>query len=504
MADHGSNRGRFIKGAPSPNPEGRRIAKAKSASGFDGVCVYSGTLPSGEGSSDLIGSNKWRTFAKMYERPPVAIWARLRSALFSGVTWSAVENEAGGKDAAKGLEVVEQGLLNARLSKPWASIAAKGINGAAAFGFSIHAAALGRRKDGLVVFTDIAHRPQHTIDKWFRERDGDDATPFASVEQRLVNGKAVDISLDDCLYVVNDNGTLSDAPDGVGMLRLIAERVRKLGVYEPLEGSELASSLGGIPITRAPIQEMKAQLRTKVGKDPDGVSKIAAAIAEKLRPLQEFVAKRFKDPSKLAWFQLDSATYEGSDPNTITGIKKWDIEIIKAEMQGLPEIRKIITDLDLDIARMLGVEHVFIGGGDTSGTYGAHESKISALGATMNAEMGIFAYIAGQQLCRRVVRANGIDPDTATPTLVPSPIMRTDVIKAVQAIAQLGLAGLPPNHPAKKAVFEGVDLPWEDEEAGLMLPRGLGDGSGAPRKKPLVDDTPDDATDPGEQETEKP
>jgi hypothetical protein len=124
----------------------------------------------------------------------------------------------------------------------------------------------------------------------------------------------------------------------------------------------------------------------------------------------------------------------------------------------------------------------------------------------MNAEVGLFAYVAGEQLARRIVRANGLDPDVATPTLVPSPIMRTDVIKAVQAIAQLGMAGLPPNHPARKAVFEGVDLPWEDEEQGLMLPRGgLGDRGdlGAPRAptdEPKTDIT-EPATDPGEEPT---
>jgi hypothetical protein len=498
---------RTVKGRFAPGNQAARVSKAKSADGYDGQVVYGGIVQSGETSSDLQGLRKWRTFANMHELPPVARWAQLRTALFSGITWTAVENEAGGADARRGKELVEEGLLKARLARPWSSIAADGIHGAAANGFSIHATALGRRKDGLVVYTDIAPRPPHTIDEWHREREGDDSTPFATVQQRIANGKTVRIALEDCLYVSNANGTGSTDPRGVGMLRLIAERARRLGVYEPLEGSELASSLGGIPITRAPLQEMKAALRTKLGKDPNAVTKIAAAIAEKLQPLRDFVAKRFKDPSKLAWFELDSATYEGSDPNTITGIKKWDIEIIKAEMQGLPEIRKIISDLYLDIARMLGIEHVWMGGGDTAGTYSAHDSKLDALSASMNAEVGLFAWIAREQLARRQVRANGLDPDTATPTLVPSPIMRTDVIKAVDAISRLGMAGLPPNHPARKAVFEGVDLPWEDEEPSLMAPRRELPGLPGAGKKPGEVDPNEDTTravDPGEEPTEKP
>ena len=429
----------------------------------------------------------------------MARWAQLRDALFAGINWTAVENEAGGRAARRGVEVVEQGLLKARLARPWPSIAAEAIHGAAANGFSIHATALGRRRDGLVTFTDIAPRPPHTIDHWYRAVESDESTPFASVEQRLQSGRTIRLDLDECLYIANSNGTGSTRPDGVGMLELVAEIARRIGIYEPLEGSELASSLGGIPITRAPLQEMKAALRQKFGKDPNAISKIAAAVTEKLTPLRNFVAKRFKDPSVLAWFELDSATYEGSDPNTITGIKKWDIEIIKAEMQGLPEIRTIIKDLYLDIARMLGIESVWMGGGDTKGTYSAIEAKHDMLGASMNAEVGLFAYLGGQQLCRRVVRANGLDPDVATPSLVPSPIMRTDILKAVQAISQLGLAGLPPNHPAKKAVFEGVDLPWEEEGEDLMLPRMRPPSDPAPNEGAT-----DPAADPGEKPTSDP
>lgn len=489
-------KGRFATGNQAAT--GVSKAKASKIDGYDGVVAFGGILNDREHNPDLIGINKWRTYARMDERPPVAIWARLRQALFSGITWTAVENESGTAAARKGKEIVEQGMIKARLARPWSMIAADSIHGAAAVGFSIYATEMGRRKDGMVVYTKIEPRPPSTIDRWWREDNADPKTPFAAVEQRLITGQTAILALEQCLYVVNHNGTGSTSPDGVGMKRLIAERCRKLGIYEPLEGSELASSLGGIPITRAPLQEMKAQLRTKLAKGTsaaDAVSTIAAALAEKMRPLRDFVAKRFKDPSKLAWFELDSATYEGSDPNTITPIKKWDLEIIKGDLQGLPEIRKIISDLDLDIARMLGIEHAFIGGGQSRGTFSAHESKISAFGAGMNAEVGLFSYISRDQLARRLVAANGLDPDEATPTLQPSPILRTDIDTAVNAITKLPLAGLPPNHPAKKAIFEGVDLPWEEEdETPSMLQPRLPFGGPQPdsTQKPPVDDLADE------------
>lgn len=504
----------MIKGAPSLNPSG--IAKARTAPGYDGQVAYGGILDVGEQDLRLTGTQRWKTVANMYRRPPVAIWARLRDALFSGIGWSATENEAGGKDAKRGLEVVEQGLLKARFgtganAKPWAKVAARAINGAAAVGHSVHATAIGRRSDGLVVYTDIAHRPQNTLEQWLRERQDDESTPFVAVVQRARNGQTKRLDLDECLYVVNDNGTNSDAPIGAGMLFLIAERVRMLGVYEPLEGSELASSMGGIPVTRVPLEEMKATLKAKLAKEgvdenaPTFASKLGAALLAKLKPLREFVGRRYKDPSKLAWYELDSATYPTTDGNP-TNVPKWGLEIVKGEQQGLEEMNVIITREDLNIARMLGVEHVFIGGGDTAGTYGAHESKITALGAAMNAEAGLFAFVAGQQLARRIVRSNGLDPDTATPTLVPSPMMRTDVARAVDALVKLNMAGLKPNHPAKKAVFEGLDLPYEPEDE-LILPRlPYGGGQPIPGDDPPKDPPEDDpkakkpAEDPGEKE----
>jgi hypothetical protein len=480
------------KGAPSVNPEGPRVSKRSTqAVGYDGVVAYGGYLETNESDSDLRGTRRWTTFANMRRRPPVAVWGRLRSALVGGISWTATENEAGGPDAVKGKEIVEQGLLKARLgtgpmARPFSAVASKAIGGAGAYGHDVHATAMGRRKDGVIVYTDIAHRGQHTINRWLREVEHDESTPFVAIEQLTKTGQKAILDLNNCLYVVNDNGTNTDSPAGAGMLELIAERVRRLNVYEPLEGTELASSMGGIPVTRVPLSEMKQTLAGKMDQNAtDFAAKLQLAVDTRLAKLRDFVTKRFKDPTKLPWFELDSATYEGSDPNTITGIKKYDIEIIKGDLQGLTEMRKIISDLDLDIARMLGIEFVFVGGGDTAGSFGMHESKVTAFAAALNSEVGLFAYDATNQLARALCAANGLDPDTACPTLVPSPVMRTDVLRAVDAISKLNMAGLPKNHPAKKAVFEAVDLPWQEEdESEDMAPRAFGGFGGFGGRKP--------------------
>jgi len=463
------------KGAPSVNPLGRAapVEKAKRAAGHDDVVVYSGYVASNESSPELTGSQKWTTYAKAFDRPPVAIRALLQHALLSGAKWSLVENESGSKDAIRGAEIVQQGLLDARLPTPWCEVVAKAamswFNGS-----SLHATAMGRRKDGLVVYTDIAHRPMHTIDKWLRPADNQ---PFTDVEQRTRDGRTATIPLNECLYLVER--MLSDDPFGVGVLRLVVERIRRAGKYEQLEGSELFSSMAGTPIYRAPFEEINEQ--AKLTEDPAGYK------TAKLTPIKEALANRIKSPERQMYVGLSSQTYQGTDPNTISGVKKWDIEILKGDLQGLAEIRKVISDLDLDIARIMGVEFVLVGGNDSAGSYGMHESKVGMFQSTMQALLVRIADRATQQLARRLVAANGLDPDVACPVLVAEKISTTAVMDAVAALEGLTRAGLHAKDPARNIIRERLELPPEPEEAfaDLMTPRAWGGGDD-------VDDVEDD------------
>jgi hypothetical protein len=460
----------MVKGGPSINPSG--ISK-KRALGSDGVTSFAGYVSEiGEGSSKLTGRQKWITYANAFSHPAVAIALLIRSALLAGTKWSLEPNPAGGADADRGAEIVEQGLLSARLPKPWSAVVRKA--GMHWFnGFSMHAAALGRRADGAVVFTDIAHRPQHTIDKWFR---ADPQSPWESVEQRTDEGKTYPIDLDQCLYLVHD--VVGDAPTGTGVLRFVVERLRRIEKYEGLEGSELFSSMGGTPIYRAPLEELG-------NAAPSGSSaeEVATYKSTRTEAIRSVVQNRIKTPERQMYLGLDSKTYEGSDPNTISTVKKWDIEIVKGELQGLPEIRKVISDLHLDVARILGVEFAFVGGGDTAGTYGMHESKVELFTSTMQTTLTDIATAADRQLVRRLIAANGLDPDTAAPRLVPSRVRPRDVLRTAQALGAIQLAQLPPNHPAKIALFGDLELPWVDEEEGDIM---------APRRPAPVDEQVDD------------
>jgi hypothetical protein len=477
---------RTAKGRFAPGNRAASVSKAKRPAGSDDIVAFSGFVSTQESSADLQGSKKWTTYARAFDRPPVAIRALIQHALLSGAKWSLHENESGSKDAIRGMEVVEQGLLEARLPTPWPEIVAKAamswFNGS-----SLHATSMGRRKDGLVTYTDIAHRPMHTIDGWLSPTN---SAPWEYARQRTRDGRTAEIPLNECLYIVEK--MLSDDPFGVGTLRLVVERIRRAGKYEQLEGSELFSSMAGTPIYRAPFEEINAEVANE--ENP------TAARDRKLSPIREAVANRIKSPEKQMYVGLSSATYTGNDPNTISGIKKWDIEILKGDLQGLAEIRKVISDLDLDIARIMGVEFVLVGGNDSAGSYGMHESKVSMFTATMQALLSRVADRATQQLARRLVAANGLDPDIACPTLVPEKITMNAVLDVVAALEGITRAGLRPDDPATNIIRERMELPpAPDGAADLMLPRGRGlpvaeDVPDAPAEDVLEDAPPVDTT----------
>ncbi|MEO7094198.1 MAG: hypothetical protein ABI175_13165, partial [Polyangiales bacterium] len=408
-----SNTGQFRKGddprrhvpvAKSGIGEAVQAALAAAvggaATGYDGVQAFGGyiTPPIAE-PAYLRGTERFRTHAKIRRRAPASIATQLRSALFEAVQWDLEANEAGGADAERGVEVVRRGLLEARFrGESWPQIAACAADGRYFEGHAVFATAMGRSSDGLVKYTDIAHRPQSTLLRWLREDPSDETTPFVAVTQRSTRGHEIPLPLPDCFYLARKIGT--DDPRGRSALDDIAERWDRAVRYEAQEGTELFSSLGGTPIARIPQEELRDDAEKKHGIDAD---KVLSFVRSRTQKILDFVAKRIKNPDVQQWLALSSATYKDPTTAAYSGVKKWDVEIVKGELSGLAEVRTIIRDFDLDMARMLGVEFVLVGGGDTSGTFGMHESKISMLGATLSAESWALARAAEDQLCRRLI-----------------------------------------------------------------------------------------------------
>lgn len=444
------------------------IAKAKTRStaprGTTGVVSFGGYVQSGESSTALTGRAKWVTYTNALNVAIVATAVRYFGNLLAGTEWHAEPNPKGGKLAQRGVDVVTEGLLNAPLSTSWPFVVRK----AAMFrflGYSIHATGIARRPDGMVVYSDIQHRPQHTIEKWMRD---DEQSQWSGVEQRSPQtGKLFPIPLDECFYCVDN--LLTDHPEGVGLLRHAIELVRRLGLFEMLEGSGYFQDIAGLPVARVPLEDIIA---TCGSTDP---TTQAAAISAATAAIQSAVANRVKTPEVQQWLKLDSSTYKSTDGNSISNVQKWGIEVLRSELKTADQLNRTIGRVGLEIARLLGIEFVMVGGGDSAGSYGMHEDKTSMFATMLETTIAEIGQFATQQLARRLVALNGLDPDTCTPTLVAAPIS-TDAIETVtRSLANLALAGLAPNDLAVEVLRKRMKLPPPPKVVGgdpsLMLPR---------------------------------
>lgn len=449
-----------------------RPAPVTSPNGGDGVQAYGGWLAPDERRPDLIAPRKWLTYANAHHTAIIATGLRYRCNLLAGAEWHAEANPRGGADAERAVDIVTQGLITAQLPRPWQLCVRKAsmfqVNGFSMFEWTVK-----RRDDDMVVFADIAHRPPHTIQRWDKPSEQES---WQAIAQLTRAGNEFLIPRERLWYCWDD--TLTDQPDGVGLMRHVIELVRRLGILEGLEGVAYETDVRGMPIGRAPIEEMRAAVGTE--SDP---AKVKAFINERTRNLQAQLENTVKSPEKLQWLLLDSATYKNANQESVTAVQKWAFDLLKGDARGLMELDKVIGRLQLEIARVFGIEFVMMTG---KGSQAMHADKTSMLAASLNAALAEIGAAATRDLARPLVALNGLDPDTCTPTLVAEPVDQSDVTQVAQMLLYLSQAGLQPNDPAINVMRGWSGLPSAPEmdpaQMGMLGggPGGMRPGAGPP------------------------
>lgn len=438
-----------------------RSAPSTRPNGGDGVQAYGGFLAPDERRPELIAPRKWLTFADAHHTAIVATGLRYRCNLLTSANWHAEANPRGGRDAQRGVDIVTQGLLNAQLPRPWRLCVRKAsmfqING-----FALHEWCTKKRDDGLIVFSELGHRPPHTIQRWDKPSEQE---PWRAVQQLTRAGQTWVIPRERLWYCWDD--TLTDQPDGVGLMRHVVELVRRLGVLEGLEGLAYETDLRGMPVGRAPIEELRAMAEAKLGAgaDRDAVKQF---IFERTQNLRSNLENIIKSPEKLQWLLLDSATFRNVDQSTVSAVQKWALELLRGDARGLVEIDRVIGRLQLEIARVLGIEFVMMGA-SSSGSKAMHVDKTSMLAASLQATLTEIADSATRDLARPLVTLNGLDPDTCTPQLVAEPVDMRDVTAVCQALLYLSQAGLSPEDEATDVVRDWLGLPGAPAPTPAML-----------------------------------
>lgn len=440
--------------------------------GSDGVASYGGFLASGERDPKLQGERKWIEYTNAMNVAIIATGVRYRGDLLSGTKWHCEPNERGGKDAERGVEIVTQGLLTAQLPRPWPAVVRK-ASMYKLLGFSLHEWSVKQRSDGMTVFADISHRPQYTVDRWNKP---DEQQPWDAIGQQSHQGNRYVIPRGRLFYCFDD--TLTDSPDGVGLMRHVIKLVERLNFLEGLEGVAYETDLRGMPMGRAPLADLRAEAGT------DDTIRQRAFVDDKTRAIRTALTEIFKSPDKLPYLLLDSSVYQGADKNTISVVQKWAFELLKGTTNGLPDVNVVIRRLQLEIARVLGIEFAMIGDGD-SGSHSMHSNKTDVFATSLRTTLTEIASFATNDLARPLIGLNGLDPETCTPTLVAEPISRDNVDAVCRNLQLLAQAALDPDDEAIPVIREWMSLPPPPERTPAQL--GM---LGAARRGPKASPAP--------------
>lgn len=463
---------------PAPAaPTSEAVTKAASITqplGADGVANIGGFVVSAERDPRLTGIQKWTTYDNMVLNVAVIsaavnVWTQLGGS----AKWTVEPNKRGGADALAAAQIVTEGLLeNQALSIPWRQVVRRQLMKKFR-GFALHETVWRRRPDGVIVLADLQDRPQWTVWRWLRP---DPQGSWIGIEQMVPSqGQGTyQIPRERLFYSVEN--TLSATPDGIGLFRQLAEPVRVLELFERWEGIGFQTDLRGIPVARAPLEE----LQLAAGQQKTDAER-RAFVATATKFLTDFLFGHEKTAEQ--GVMLDSATYRNRDPgSTVTSVQKWAFDLIKGATSSMPEVGQAIGRKARDIARIMCAEWLMLGGEDSGGAYSMHEDKTAMFGLIVNSTLDDIADDATRDIATPLVALNGFDPETCTPRLVPEPIATGAVKDACLSLQALASAALDPRDKAINVLRGRLNLPPAPELDAYDLALG---GGGAPEPEPV-------------------
>jgi hypothetical protein len=434
--------------------------------GVAGTKHTGGYLVEEEKDSSLVGSEKYRTFSNLLlNTSVVAASVRYYLNLVTKAGWRFTPAEDD-KDSFYADLVNE--IMNDMMT-PFHRV----VRRAAMFrfyGYSIHEWTAKQREDGNYGFFDIAVRPQRTIEKWEIDDKGRmvgayQTDPNTGVETYIPRWKL--------LYVVDDS--LNDNPEGVGLFRHLVYPARRLERYEQLEGYGFESDLRGVPIGRAPLAEMNRKLENG---DID-----QATYDRYLAPVMRFLKAHVKSP-RLGML-LDSATYSAKDDAaTPSPNLQWNIELLRGSPTSLMENAAAIERINLEMARMMGTEHLLIGG-DGKGSMALSTDKSHNFALIVESSLKEIAESVQKDILPVLWVLNGW-PIEMMPITEPEPIRFRNPEQITSAILDMARAGavITPEDPVVNAIRDVLNLPRTTPET-LPDDQVLGGG------KPMLDENGD-------------
>lgn len=414
--------------------------------GVAGTAIYGGYVQSNEINPALSGQNKYRTFADiMANTSIVAAGIRYFMELVGKSEW----NFDGG-DAE--CELVESVLKDC--ATPWPRIVRK----AAAYrfyGFGCQEWTAKKRTDGRIGLDNIESRPQHTIWRWDTDERG---TVLGVVQRSPQDGTEYYIPRGKLLYLVDD--TMTDSPEGLGLLRHVVEPAQRLQEYLRLESVGFETDLRGIPIGKAPLDEIAAAVKN---------GQLTKEEAEALkRPMIDFIQNHIR--SAKTGFLLNSSPYRDYGENQApSGEFKWALDLLQGSSTAFGDVNTAIERINSELAIVLGVESI-ITGMNGKGSLAMSKDKSNAMYLRADSCLRDITASVNSDIISVICDLNGI-PVEKRPKAKTEGVQFKDVEEITTALTNMAQAGavLSPNDPAINEVRGLLGLSEAEEMSPEMM-----------------------------------
>jgi hypothetical protein len=283
-------------------------------------------------------------------------------------------------------------------------------------------------EDGVIELANVENRPPVTITRWDTDASG---AVLGALQTSPQTNIEVNIPREKIVYLVDDS--LSDSPEGLGLLRHVVEACRRLRTYERLEGFGYEGNLKGIPLLRAPLRELLKEVEAGTLKKEDMEALLA--------PFKALMSNHVKNPT-LAML-IDSEVYTTKDASGApSNVPQWGMELLDGGDYSLEEVARAIERVTMEIARVLGVEHLLLGS-TTSGTgsYALSKDKSNNFGLIVDSTLKELREQFEKDLLGPLWKLNGWD-EKLKPTLVTDTNVTRDVEQLSAVIRDLSAAGV--------------------------------------------------------------
>jgi hypothetical protein len=195
-------------------------------------------------------------------------------------------------------------------------------------------------------------------------------------------------------------------------------------------------------------------------------------------PLRDFVKNHLRNAS--SGLLLDSATYRDlSDASRPTTTPQWTVELLKGQSTSLEPLNVAINRKNLEIARVLGVENMLLGGGENSGAYALSKDKTDSFFLNVNGALQEVVQSVRDDLLYTIWQLNGW-PEEMMPHVDVEEIAHSDVEAITSALKDMAQAGavLTPDDPAINEVRSLMGLSPQPERLALELEEDAAIGGG--------------------------